>query len=300
MSSPVKAILGVSRAPFLLLPVVLICAGAAASACEGGFLWSRSILALIGLLALHMGVNALNEASDMRTGIDLNTKRTPFSGGSGTLPAGELTIRTAFIWGLLTTMLGLAIGIWFLTVIGWALLPLVAVGVFAVLTYTRVLARIGLGEIFAGLGLGCLPIIGASLVQDGRIGSITIAASIPAFFMTLNLLLLNEFPDEDADRTGGRRNLVLLLGRKSGGRIYIMAVAATAASIVAGWRMSALPIQALIALPPTLLTLPAVRWAFGPMEEAISHKALGGNVAWNLLTNLFLAGGLAWAAWTGI
>jgi 1,4-dihydroxy-2-naphthoate octaprenyltransferase len=33
--------------------------------------------------------------------------------------------------------------------------------------------------------------------------------------MTFDLLLLNELPDEEADRAGGRRNLVLILGRRA-------------------------------------------------------------------------------------
>jgi len=76
--------LGVARAPFLLLPVTLVAAGSAAAAYEGAFGWRPTLLALVGLLLLHTAVNALNEASDMTTGIDLRTTRTPFSGGSGT------------------------------------------------------------------------------------------------------------------------------------------------------------------------------------------------------------------------
>jgi 1,4-dihydroxy-2-naphthoate octaprenyltransferase len=44
-------------------------------------------------VGVHVAVNALNEASDYKTGIDFNTERTPFSGGSGTLPAEQLSSR---------------------------------------------------------------------------------------------------------------------------------------------------------------------------------------------------------------
>ena len=92
------ALAGVARAPFLLLPVTLVALGAAAAARDGAFSWSRSLVALLGLVALHVAVNAFNEASDFRSGIDLETRRTPFSGGSGTLPArtrslGQPTLR---------------------------------------------------------------------------------------------------------------------------------------------------------------------------------------------------------------
>ncbi len=42
-------------------------------------------LVLLGALAAHGAVNALNEYADYRSGLDLRTARTPFSGGSGTL-----------------------------------------------------------------------------------------------------------------------------------------------------------------------------------------------------------------------
>ena len=72
-----------------------------------------------------MAVNIINEWSDMRTGIDLQTERTPFSGGSGTLPAGAMRPRTALAFGLVCAGVGLVIGLWFLMEIGWVLLPIV-------------------------------------------------------------------------------------------------------------------------------------------------------------------------------
>ena len=136
-----------------------------------------------------------NEVSDFRTGIDLETERTPFSGGSGTLPAGGMGSRTALVFGLVCSGIGLVIGLWFLWKVGWILLPIILAGAVAVLAYTDLLARIGIGEIAAGFGLGAGPVIGAALVQGGGWSNAAAAASIPAFFMTFNLLLLNEFPD---------------------------------------------------------------------------------------------------------
>ena len=75
-----KAFAGVARAPFLLLPVTLVAVGRWGCLLEGSLSWTRTLLALIGLVALHMAVNIFNEWSDMRTGIDLATERTPFSG----------------------------------------------------------------------------------------------------------------------------------------------------------------------------------------------------------------------------
>ena len=286
---PISAILGISRAPFLLLPIVLTAAGAAAAAFDGAFDWARTIAAGLGLVALHIAVNALNEASDMQSGIDLQTQRTPFSGGSGTLPSGAVTVRFARNYGLAMLGFGLAIGAWLVAQTGWPLVVVVLLGAFSILAYTNLLLRTGLGELFAGLGLGGLPIVGVALVQGGEISPAAWAVAIPATLMTFNLLLLNEFPDETADRAGGRRHLVILLGRGGAAAIYLAAAALVPLSLGAAVWLGALPALALGAALPTLLLLPVVAWAIGGTARPVPIPALAMNVAWNLLTNATLA-----------
>ncbi len=284
-----KAFLGVARAPFLLLPFTLVAAGAAAGAYEGAFRWSRTVLALVGLVALHAAVNTLNEVSDMRRGIDLHTRRTPFSGGSGTLPSGRLAPRAALVFGLAAAALGLAVGLVLLGAIGWPLVPFLALGAVSVLAYSDLFARMGLGELFAGLGLGLLPVAGTALVQDGRLGAAAVTAGLPAFFMTFNLLLLNEFPDEEADRAGGRRNLVLILGRRRAAVVYSVMGLLVPVSLVLGWLAGWLPAIALAAAVPSLLLVRPLRWAFARPDEPVPIPALASNVVWNLATNSLLA-----------
>jgi 1,4-dihydroxy-2-naphthoate octaprenyltransferase len=285
----VKSFAAVARAPFLLLSVTLVASGAAAAAYEGHFSWLNTLLALVGLVVLHAAVDALNEWSDMRTGLDLETKRTPFSGGSGTLPSGGMSPGTALAFGLAASAVGLAIGIWFYLQIGSSILPIVIVGAICVLLYTDVLARMGIGEIAAGLGLGNLPVMGTALVQGGILGNAAIAASIPAFFMTFNLLLLNEFPDETADREHGRRNVIIMFGRKPAAMIYAVAALLTPASIVVAVIAGFLPMISLAALLPSLLLLKPLGWAFADPTQEVPIPALGANVMWILGTNTLLA-----------
>jgi 1,4-dihydroxy-2-naphthoate octaprenyltransferase len=287
-----KDFAGVARAPFLLLPPTLVASGAAAAAWSGDFSWPHTAMATVGLVALHMAVNILNEWSDMRTGIDLHTERTPFSGGSGTLPAGGMGLRTALVFGLACAAVGLGVGLWFIPRVGTALVPLMVLGGICVLSYTDLLARLGVGEIAAGFGLGAGPVLGAALVQDGNWSRAAVAASIPAFLMTFNLLFLNEFPDEKADRAGGRKNLVLLLGRRPAALVYAAAALATPASIVVSVVIGWLPAPALVGALPSLLLVKPLTWAFGDTSKPVPIPALGANVAWNLLTNTLLAAGL--------
>lgn len=289
--SGLKPYAGVARAPFLVLPFTLIASGAAAAAYAGHFRWIHTAVGLVGLVALHIAVNVFNEYSDMvRTGIDLETKRTPFSGGSGTLPSGALSQRAALWFGVAAAAVGLLVGVWFVFRIGWQLLPLFAAGAVCVLAYTDVMTRIGLGELGAGLGLGALPVVGIAQVQEGATPVEAVAVAIPAFLMTFDLLLLNEFPDEAADRKGGRRNLVLMLGRAFAAKVYALAAILVPISIVGATVVGFLPKLALIGAVPSLIFLvKPLQWALvKPLEEA-PLPALGANVIWNLATNTMLA-----------
>ena len=287
--SNLKAFAGVARAPFLLLPVTLVAAGSGAAVYDGAFSWFRTILALVGLVALHMAVNIFNEWSDMRTGIDLATERTPFSGGSGTLPAGGMSLTGALAFGIVCSAIGLAVGLYFLSVVGSTMMPILVVGGVCVLAYTDVLARLGVGELAAGLGLGGLPVAGTALVNTGHMDWAALAAGIPATFMTFNLLLLNEFPDETADRAGGRKNLVILLGRRPAAWIYAAAAVATPLSLLVAVLLHVLPMTCLVAMAPSVLLIKPLRWVFRDPADPVPIPALGTNVVWNLTTNSAMA-----------
>ena len=294
-----KAYLGVTRANFLLLPVTLVALGAAAAAYDGAFDPVATVAALLGLLALHASVNAFNEYSDFRRGIDLETQRTPFSGGSGTLPEGYLPAKRAFGVAAGGAVFGLIIGFYFLYSVGWVLLPIFVLGALCVLGYTDFLARVYLGEFLAGLGLGTLPVLGTALIQGGELGTAAVAASVPPFFMTFNLLLLNEFPDEEADRKGGRRNLIGLVGRRGAAAVYVVMGWMVPLAIIIGVQTSALPTAALFAVLPSLALIAPTRWAITSPREPVPVPALGANVIWNLATNTVLALALALALGTG-
>jgi 1,4-dihydroxy-2-naphthoate octaprenyltransferase len=285
--------LGVSRGPFLLLPFTLVAAGAAAAAYEGAFGWLPTLLALVGLVLMHAAVNALNEASDMVSGIDLRTVPTPFSGGSKTLPGGLLTVRATRVFAYSCVAIAALIGAWFALRLDALFIALLAAGAVSVLFYSPLFARSGVGEFFAGLGLGLLPVWGAAWVQGPAPGPAALWAGVPAFFMTFNLLLLNEFPDEAADRTGGRRNLVLLMGRKGAALVYAAAAILTPLSIVAAVVAGAFPVPALVAVLPSLLLAQPLAWAFGDTRKPVPIPAMGANVVWNLATNTVLAIALA-------
>lgn len=280
------------RGPFLLLSVVLVLLGTSVAVYNGYFSLLNFILALVGLVLLHTSVNVLNNYFDYKSGIDAETRKTPFSGGVDVLVSGVIKPSTAYVVGLATLAVGLLIGVYFFYAVGWELLPLVAVGVFSIYFYTQVLARLGIGEAFAGLGLGTLPVMGAYFVQTGSMDMVALIASIPSWVLTHNLLLLNEFPDVEADKKAGRKHLVISLGKRNAGIYYTFLVAAMYLWIIGGVVRGYIPYPALLALLTIPTALKAVRGAlkdYDKFEEFI--PAQGANVQMVLGTHFLLAVG---------
>lgn len=291
-TSRFTAVLRVARAPFLALPLTLAAVGVGAAAVTGGTDVGRAVIATVGLTAAHVAVNALNEARDYETGIDLETDPTPFSGGSGTLPSGELSPRDARRLGYAGLAVAAVIGVWFVSLVGPALIPVVALGGVTVAAYTPVFTKYGLGELAAGLGLGFLPVVGIGFVQTGQFTPALLVTALPPLFLIFNLLLLNEFPDLEPDRDGGRRNLIHRFGRRAGGLLYVLAGGATALAVVTAVATGTLPLPALLALVPFVLFGRCARWALTRPDTDVPTARLRDNVLWILATNVALATGL--------
>ena len=87
-----------TRPQFLLLSVVLAFLGTTIAWYDGDFHLGYAMLAFLGLLLCHISVNVLNDYFDYKSGIDLEAKRTPFSGGA-TAKGGPLgfQVYAAFV-----------------------------------------------------------------------------------------------------------------------------------------------------------------------------------------------------------
>lgn len=282
-----KGYLKVARVPFLLLPVSLTFVGASASAYAGDFDLVNSSLALVGLVLLNVSVNVINEYSDWRRGIDEKTNPTKFSGGSKAIVNSEVEPKKALLFGLLTLFVSFLIGMYFVYLYGVTIVPLILVGGALVVGYTDLFARLGLGEVSAGLGLGALPVIGVGFVQSGNFSPVVFAASVPCFFMTFNLLLLNEFPDVEADRLGGRTNIILLAGERIAKYVYVLFCFLCGFTIVLFSLSGPLPLRSLFALAGFVFLYRPVLSCL--RNEVITEAVLGRNVGWIIVTNLLIA-----------
>jgi 1,4-dihydroxy-2-naphthoate octaprenyltransferase len=277
-----------TRPQFLLLSVVLAFLGISIAWYDGYFHLGYALLTFLGLLLCHISVNVLNDYFDYESGIDLETKRTPFSGGSGILPTARLKPRQVLWLGVGSLILAVPIGIYFVATRGWDLLPLLIVGALCAVLYTPLITRLGFPEWAPGAGMGTLPILGAYFIQTTAYTIPAVIAAIPSGILVHNLLLLNEFPDVEADKKAGRRTMPILIGKTRTWMVY-SALTVLVYLWIIGWVIAGkMPLFALIAL----LTLPLAIKAIigGQKHEDMSQlvPAMANNVMVVLLTQFLL------------
>ena len=295
MSNPgPQLILGPMRPPFLLLAVVCVLLGIATAYYQNGDLdVLYLLLALVGGLGAHIAVNALNEYDDFRSGLDLKTERTPFSGGSGVLPANPNKARYGLVIGLVAMAVTIAIGVFFMIVHGWLILPLGLLGLLVVVTYTRWLTHSPvLCLVSPGIGFALMS-LGTHFVLTGTYTWTAATASLVPFFLASDLLLLNQLPDLEADATVGRKHLMIVHGRRAGLTVYGLFLIATYVTVVGGWAVGVLPMWSLLALLTVIIAVPTYRGSVahaGDIPALIPY--LGRNVVLTLVTPVLLAVGL--------
>lgn len=252
------------------------------------------ILVLIGALMAHISVNLLNEYDDFRSGLDLLTVRTAFSGGSGSLPAHPEAALATRAAGLACLAVAAVIGIYFVFEKGVALLPLGLAGLLLVLVYTPLVTRRPLLCLFApGVGFGPLMVMGAAFAITGSYSWVAVAASLPPLFLVSELLLINQFPDIDADRQVGRKHFPIILGRKRSAILFGVLVVAAYGSVAMGVGIGILrPLVLLGLLPlPAGLFLARQVYVYAEDQEKLV-TCLGINLAVIHVTLLLVAIGM--------
>ena len=186
----------------------------------------------------------------------------------------------------------MGIGAYFVLVKGWALCPLLLLAGFAAYFYNVYLSRWFMGEIFAGVGFGPLLVLGSYYAQTGRYSWETLVASLAPGILTSNLLFLNEFPDWDADRKGGRRHFVISLGKRGASYLFVVLLTASYLCIILGVLTRMMPVLTLIGLGTIGFGWKAARGTlkyYDNTEKLV--PVLGANVITILGTQALLAVG---------
>jgi len=281
-----KPILGTFRLPFVLLAPSCAVLGLATAIWTNGSVNSWHVgLVVIGAITSHLSVNIFNEYFDFKSGLDATTTRTPFSGGSGTLPnhpeLEKPTLRLAWAALIITA----AIGIFFVVVQGWEIIPIGIIGLFLTYAYTPWISKNRYITLIApGLGFGILMVMGTDFALTGDFTWTAFIASLVPFFLVNNLLLLNQFPDKEADQKAGRDNFPIAKGRQVSSYIYAFFMVFAYGAIIWGIIAGHFPIWAALGLITAFAAVPAT---LGAIKNADDLQKLAPSLGMNVLINIF-------------
>ncbi len=188
--------------------------------------WSVFLLGLLAVVLIMLATYYGGEAYDVvEDRIAWANGGSRFSGGSGVVANGCITPNRAKSLSLIALfgagLVGLLIQFGHKT--GPWTLPLGMMGALAGYYYStppfRWVKR-GFGELLVSFCYGWLPVATAFYLQTGSLHRLIHWLSIPIGCTIFNVILLNEFPDYRGDVLGGKRNLVVRLGREACTHIY--------------------------------------------------------------------------------
>ena len=226
--------LRIIRVRFLLASVIAVSNGLAIT------YWKYStidpvyaILTYVGVVFLHASVDLLNDYWDYKRGIDIATKRTKFSGGTGVLPENLLKPRTVYIAGLVFLILGASIGTYFIAIRGVTIAIILGFAVIAIYFYSTTIVNAGLGELFVAIK-GAMIVLGSLYVQNATLEPAAMYGGAIVGLLSATVLFINSFPDYEADKSKGRRTLVIILGRKVASTTFPLFIIAAYALIAGG------------------------------------------------------------------
>ncbi len=225
MISKQKSYIMSTRLPFVsasVLPAILGAVWCWAFGPE--FLLVNAVLGVLGVLFLHLGGNTINDYFDWDESDRINRFPTPFSGGSRSRIEHMLTRRAFLYMSVIFFLLAAATGLLLIFVGRPHVLLIGTIGGLCGILYSTKpfsLQSRGLGELIIFLAFGPLITLGMGYINFGIFKPEYFLVGIPNGLVVANILWINEFPDYEADRNAGKRNLVVRLGTAASRYGYI-------------------------------------------------------------------------------
>ena len=279
--------LRVIRVRFLLASVIAVLVGLAINWSQNATIsYFDAILTFAGVMALHASVDLLNDYWDFKRGIDTKTTRTKMSGGTGVLPEGLLKPSSVYRAGVAFLIIGSLLGSYFVITNGILIAIILGFAVLSIYFYSTKIVDSGLGEFFVGVK-GSMIVIGAFFIQSGEVNLESVMAGIIVGTLSSLVLFIASFPDHDADKSKGRKTLVIVVGKEKARKLFWFFPFIVYSVILIGILFNLFPLLSLI----SLLSFPLV-----------IKSGLGLQKNYNSVNNLvpFMSSSLKFSRITGI
>ena len=233
----------ITRIPFTSASIFPMLALAAYYAGLGDGLFSVTslLLAVFGVLLLHLSANVFNDYFDVSDGTD-EANNEYFQPGGAAITGGSRAIELGIITLEKTKIVALSLLFSSLLVAGFLFYNIYQItgsttniegalavgisGLFLGYFYTarplRLVARRGLGELAIFLAFGPLLVLGTGYAISAETIDffssefyMLLSIGVPFGLLTTNILYINQFPDAVSDAKTGKNHLVVTFGKKA-------------------------------------------------------------------------------------
>jgi len=236
----------VIRVRFLLASVIAVSVGLSLNWWQNSSIdWFDAVLTFAGVMALHASVDLLNDFWDFKRGIDTKTIRTKMSGGTGVLPEGLLKPSSVYRVGVVFLIIGSVIGGYFVFIDGVIIAIILGFAILSIYFYSTKIVDSGLGEFFVAVK-GSMIVIGTFFIQSGQISFESILAGIAVGSLSALVLFIASFPDHDADKSKGRKTLVIVVGKEKAAKLFWVFPFISYVAIIIGVFSNLFPLTSLI------------------------------------------------------
>jgi 1,4-dihydroxy-2-naphthoate octaprenyltransferase len=225
--------------------------------------WSF-VLVVAGVTINHFGLNMIDDVFDYLHHVDStpDVEKNPYTGGSGVLTEGLLTVKHMIRGAVACFTVTVLIGFYLAWKCGWPVVLFGVIGMASSLFYTMPPIKFGyrgFGELGLLINFGPIIVLGSYYVQTGTLALEPLFASLILGFMMWSMIIINEIPDYEEDRRGGKWNLVARFGRKAGIKLYTGGLVAAYTILMVSIVLKVTPFLTLFGFASLPLTVKSLR-----------------------------------------
>lgn len=185
--------------------------GTALALLDGHYKFFPALAALLVALLLQIGSNLANDVYDYERGADTRERLGPLRmTQAGLLKPEQVKCGMWMVFGLSALL-----GLYLFYIAGWVVLLIGLTAIISAIAYTGgpfPLGYYGLGDLFVFIFFGIAAVCGTYYVQAGSISASALWMSLPIGWLIVDILVVNNLRDIEADRAAGKRTLAVRLG----------------------------------------------------------------------------------------
>lgn len=199
-------------------PVML---GVALAYYEGMFDWLPAILCFLVALFAQIASNFANDYFDFKKGADREDRLGP----ERAVAQGWISPKAMLIGTFVTLGLACLFGLVLIRYADWRLLGVGIAIAICVLAYSAgpfPLAYNGLGDVCVLLFYGVIPVCFTYYIQTLQFSLLSLLLSLALGFLSVNILVVNNYRDYEQDKQANKRTTIVLFGRRFGRVFYVL------------------------------------------------------------------------------